>query len=311
MRGRFADNPAYVEYERLLKELHALIAAGDGQGPKAEAIRDAMDAPSSHLNRAEIIRLKGLSADLYMLQGKEVLSAGRRLGLHELESELSHFRQWNSWDAVLGLLRQRSSDVPDALVAVTRARAYAELGHADTALLFLDYAFNANPEDPDYRALRLMLLLDAGRHDEATRAAETILLSKGASPNLVFAAADVLFASAVAQPQQGLADAGYRRVLEILDRLLFGGQATTRLLPSFLVMAHLLRAACLSHFGRNEEALRACDEALQIAPNDQVILQVRSFIQGDSADRNLKTVMSSALDRFKRSVWARPVLSAA
>jgi tetratricopeptide (TPR) repeat protein len=312
MSGRFADNPAYVKYETLLKQLHALIAAGNGQGPEADAVREAMDEPVARLNRAEILRLKGLSADLYMLQGREVLAtdSGPTLELHELQSELNHFRTWNSWDAVLDLLRRRAPTIPDVAVAATRARAYAALGHADTALLFLDFAFKAAPDDPDYKALRLMLLLDAGRNDEATRTAESILASNSTSPNLVFAAADVLFASA-AQSQGRDADAEYARVLDVLNRLVGGRGATGRLLPSFLVLAHLLRAGCLSHFRKIDEGIRACDEALAVAPNDSVVLQVRSLLQTGSIDGTLQTAMSTALNRYKASMWPAPILTAA
>src|SRR5438093_1561710 len=204
MNGRFAENPAYVQYETLLKRLHGLIAEGQGQSPEADAVREAMDEPVERLTRPEITRLKGLSADLYMLQGKEVITAdaGSRLELEELRSELDHFRDWNSWDAVLALLRRSASDIPEAAVAATRARAYAELGHADTALLFLDFAFRATPDDADYKTLRLMLLLDAGRYGEAVKIAESALASNDTTPELIFAAADVLFATAVAQSQK-------------------------------------------------------------------------------------------------------------
>lgn len=277
MSGRFAKNPAYVEYETLLKELHALIGEGQGQSPEADAVREAMDEPEGRLNRAELNRLKGLSADLYMLQGREVLAtdSGPLLEIEELRSELSHFQGWNSWDAVLSLLRRRVPGVPDTAVAAARARAYAALGHADTALLFLDFAFKAAPNDPEYRALRLILLLDAGRVEEATRTAQSILVSNTLDTNLIFAATDVLFASA-AESEGAIAE--YASVLVVLNRLV-SGRGSGRLLPSFTVLAHLLRAGCLSHLGRVDEAIAACDEALAVAPNDADVLRVRSLLQ--------------------------------
>jgi tetratricopeptide (TPR) repeat protein len=314
MSGRFADNPAYVQYETLLKQLHGLIAAGRGESHEAEAVRDAMDEPGGGLSREEVLRLKGLSADLYMLQGTEVFAADKaqKLELEELRSELDHLRQWNSWDSVLALLRRRAPTTPENAVAATRARAYAELGHADTALLFLDYAFKATPYDSGYRALRLMLLLDAGCHDEAVRTAEAVLTSKDVSPDLAVASADVLFANAIAQGSNGKGgDRLYARVLEGLDRFIGGKYPANQVLPSFLVLAHLLRAACLHHFGKVNEALRACDEALRIAPNDEVVSTVRSQLQTKPGDGALRSALNPALDRFKASVWKGPALSAA
>lgn len=47
--NKFADNPFYVQYEALLKELHHLIAAGKGNEDKADAVRDEMDGPEQGL----------------------------------------------------------------------------------------------------------------------------------------------------------------------------------------------------------------------------------------------------------------------
>ena len=59
------NNPHCVEYVALLVQLHNLIAAGKGDDPEADAIRDQMDEPWRHLNDKEISRLRDLSASLY------------------------------------------------------------------------------------------------------------------------------------------------------------------------------------------------------------------------------------------------------
>ena len=43
MGKRFANNPRYVEYERLLMHLHSLIADEKGDSEEADAIREAME----------------------------------------------------------------------------------------------------------------------------------------------------------------------------------------------------------------------------------------------------------------------------
>ena len=45
MHNRFGENPAYVAYESLLKRLHQLIRAGQGDSEAADQIRDAMEEP--------------------------------------------------------------------------------------------------------------------------------------------------------------------------------------------------------------------------------------------------------------------------
>ena len=69
MKTRFADNPNYVQYESMLKDLHRLIAEGKGDSDEADALREAMDVPWRALSSEEIDRLNRLSSDLYILHG--------------------------------------------------------------------------------------------------------------------------------------------------------------------------------------------------------------------------------------------------
>jgi hypothetical protein len=56
MTGKFSDNPYYVEYEGLLKQLHRLIAEGKGDSDDADAVREEMDRPERELSREELNR---------------------------------------------------------------------------------------------------------------------------------------------------------------------------------------------------------------------------------------------------------------
>jgi hypothetical protein len=71
-------SPHYVEYTRLLRELHALIRGGRGDSEQADEIRDAMDGPWGLLTPAEAELAKKLSADLNATPQKTPASTSRR-----------------------------------------------------------------------------------------------------------------------------------------------------------------------------------------------------------------------------------------
>jgi hypothetical protein len=43
--ARLPLSPHYLEYARLLRELHELVLRGEGETDRADEIRDAMDGP--------------------------------------------------------------------------------------------------------------------------------------------------------------------------------------------------------------------------------------------------------------------------
>jgi hypothetical protein len=272
MQGRFAENPAYVEYESLLKKLHALIAEGKCDSDEADAVRESMDAPERLLNRAEKDRLNGLSADLYMLQGEEALQSPP-IDANTLKERVAHAQARNDWEAVLNLLRHRSpEEVPTDVVAIKRSRAYDALGHPDTALLFLDFGYRHKADEPHYQALRLRLLADAGRVTEAEESATRILSEAHRWPAATIVAADVL----LNVTQSGSQQERTQRWREILDRLapvLRETPQESRLTPNDFVLGQLLLAYChfeLQEFENGNAALKA---AVDADPADRVMRQ--------------------------------------
>ena len=59
----FNENPAFATYLELLGQLHLLIDRGLGESPDADAIRDRMDEPWTHLSSEEIAEIDRLSAE--------------------------------------------------------------------------------------------------------------------------------------------------------------------------------------------------------------------------------------------------------
>src|SRR3954468_21024741 len=63
----FFNNPDFLQYVRLLSDLHQLIRGGTDETPEGEALRDRMDDPGSRLSSDEIVAVNGISADFYSL----------------------------------------------------------------------------------------------------------------------------------------------------------------------------------------------------------------------------------------------------
>jgi hypothetical protein len=134
-------------YARLLRELHTLIAAGNGDSEAADALRDQMDAPWEGLTEREQDRLGGLSEDLYALtQGGARPVVRSPAEDARWRQELSEALQEKDCDRALALLRQPPSDVPPGAIASLQARCWESLGDPETALLFLRQAERLNPQ---------------------------------------------------------------------------------------------------------------------------------------------------------------------
>src|SRR5262249_53450266 len=64
---RFFDNPDFLAYIRLLRDLHGAIREGNDESEEGERIRDQMDGPGSRLSADEVAGAQGISADFYSL----------------------------------------------------------------------------------------------------------------------------------------------------------------------------------------------------------------------------------------------------
>ena len=170
--NKFSDNPEYVAYERLLIQIHQLIADGKGDDEEVEAVRDRMDAPEQKLTQNEIMRLNSLSADLYMLQDDEVYESYEGTQ-EELITALSEPLSRNDYETILSLLCKGTPFLRPAQVAALRGRSYAMLGHLETGLLFMRYAAEKEPGQVAHRLYILGLLIQLNRTQEALAEVES------------------------------------------------------------------------------------------------------------------------------------------
>lgn len=269
------DNPHYVEYIRLLLELHALMAQGNGETEAADELREKMVRPWTQLDPREMSRLRGLSADLYMLEGDE-------LPEHVEPAERSPQRltagwqaAWNAkdWDELLALLRIGLPFLDQAQVAYLRGRCWAELRHPEVALLFFDHAARRNPQFVNYRVLAIESLMQLGRLPDALDWAHRIVADETADPRLLFKAADVLLRSAETMSEE---DARERlgAVIDVIRRAL---QKETTLpekerITEVTVAAHAELGYCFEHRGQTDAAIDAYRRALELGPRHPAFL---------------------------------------
>ncbi len=278
MSGRFVENGSFNEYERLLKEVHALIAAGGGESPEADDIRDRMEMAGSGLSPDEIARLKGLSADLYMLQDDETrqpsdaaeTTGDRRAALQDAwESE--------DWSRGLALLRKNPPLFTGAQIAYLRFRAYAALGHLDTARVFIEYAFRQNPGNVTYACLLSDLLVRLRRLGEAAERAEAWLADPSSPPGLRIQAAGLLLRSAGdATGSEALSI--HERVIGILQAAL-GSEESAADTPDLRTYGYVCLGTCFEAVGRIKEAHQAYDRALLFDPLHEGALVARALLR--------------------------------
>lgn len=132
----FAQNPQYLEHERLLKELHDLIKVGKNNTDEANAVREKMEDPWYSLSQEEHDRLSGLSADLYSLSGEEIPILLTVAEECQLIDAINTALQNKKWEEALGLYRKGPQIYSARNLAARRATCWYELGHYRAACWF-------------------------------------------------------------------------------------------------------------------------------------------------------------------------------
>src|SRR5262245_45583458 len=95
----------YDQYVKLLRQLHCLIADGEGDSQEADAVRDELDIHAPFLTDIESQRADGLSAALYSLSGNEIYAPEDQINpAPELELKTAWERE--EYERVLTLLRR-------------------------------------------------------------------------------------------------------------------------------------------------------------------------------------------------------------
>lgn len=140
MAKTFFENPDFVNYVRLLGELHRLIQQGRDEGPEGEGIRDRMDAPGERLSPQEVAVVKGIAADFYSLAESRDLSHTDRPRGDQLVQAVYSAREAGRFLDALELARQSEDDLPPAQLAELRATIWQAANEPKIAQMFFEGA---------------------------------------------------------------------------------------------------------------------------------------------------------------------------
>ena len=278
MNGLFTDNPYFNEYETRLRQLHRLIAEGKGNTEEADEVRDAMDTPWLHLTEAEVARLDGLSADLYMLQNREVFEPSDGRSKIQIGQAIYAAVKQEKWKEALVLMRKPNS-IPRAKVATYRVAAYEALGQTDAALMFLRYLITLDPSHPVLKAVELSLLKRTHRLEEAEQKATAYLNDATQSPFLRINSAGLLALNFEYLPHSDYSDfvSIYDQIVAMLISALNEEQPTTLLRKETIEYGYEILGYCYFKLGKLHEALEAAKDALRFGPSEASTLMLQSI----------------------------------
>lgn len=200
----FADHFHYREYQRLLVELHALIAAGKNQSLEARDLRHRMEQVEAHLSEDEIVRLNALSADLSMTHDREIPDpdVAARILAEDVPRLVESSYRSGKWENVLEQLRAGVSHLwrPDQ-IAYSRSRAYEGLSELAPAVAFMDEAARRAPNNDKYRALALRLLWESKRYQEAYDRARGYLADPTINSRLILMSGGIVAQRSIRPPE--------------------------------------------------------------------------------------------------------------
>ena len=282
LKNPFSKEPDYVYSVQGLHRLHALFAAGKGQTPEADELRDTLDEPWTHLSEIERERINGLSADLYSLTDPPEPPLPMNPQAEKNLADAIKACEAGEWDRALGLLRRWSRYVEPARLSVLRGKIWIGAGDATTAALFFDHASRLEPENAAY-ASSYLYALDQSQPGGRLEHAEAILKADEAyPPEVVVQAATSWLARSkgvsIADTPPGFGET--TRILErALDRIEKAGQPRSSFSSRMQGSAVALLGHCYRILGDTERAIHYYNQGLAVNPNDDALRVARGILQ--------------------------------
>ncbi len=281
---------------RNLVALHRLIMEGKDDSPEAEAIRDSLEAPLKTLSKSEKERAQWLSEDLYAVSELgnittlEMNQQAQRTFIAAVEA-----RQRHEWDRALFLARQVRNSISPPLLSYFRGSTWHEAGYPEIAVEFLGHALQIETENENFRMSYLNSLSESDPEAAGKIAREILANDQKYAPIVVVEAARVHLRDINDLPISKSSQLCHE-LIPILDRNLSRiGQENAEandLLAMELTLGKL--GVCHENLGNIGIAVEYFNRAIQINPNDDVLLVARGVLLFGNSPR--------AVTDFKRAV---------
>jgi tetratricopeptide (TPR) repeat protein len=293
---------AFIAYAGQLRQLHALIRGGLGDGAQADGVRDVMDRHWAAMSVTERGLTRVLSADLYDIGYNGPQQAGPNQEQSQKIQRLQNATRDGEFDFILTHLREVQSYLPPAFLFYIRARSWSALGDDNTANEFYSRAVALAPANGNYKSLALETLANSTEgHVEAEQRVGQILGDPTDQPvELVAKAADLRFAT-TREMDEATADQAYVALLAVYDQLLprlRGNANREALLAQVLTMQGL----CQEFLGQRDAALRTYAEALRVEPRNEAALVARGMLSYGESPQAI-TDLRGAIDVGTPLFW--------
>lgn len=301
--GSFAKQADYRKLSEHIVDIHRAMHAGEPDTVLQDALQDEMTSRWYELNERERKRLWGLSADLYMLQGKETFTPDSDFDRASLAAKVAEAAKQQDWESCLDLLRHGPDFLPLAEIACLRGRGWQQLGHDEAALLFYDHAASLKPDHILAQVLSLHTLLRLNRIDEAVARADEYAAAPNTHSCMLFKSADVLFASTFEMPAKRAHEV-YRRIVALICRgLVKTDEAAVSGAESLKLSAYVELGLCYDNLGESVRAKQAYDDALAIDADHEAALIARGVHQYHSSPQQAVADFERVARNKSRQVW--------
>jgi len=299
---QLSHNPHFGRYVKLMHQLHVLIRRGEDESEAGDELRDQMDYPWYQLDQEEREVAGNLSGDLYSI-GEQRDSPLRQSVSEDLSKQVRQTHDREDWLELLRLVRAHADELPPAGVAFFRGVCWSHLKQSAIAAEFFTEATRLDPANAAFDVLRLRALIQAEKLELAAERALEIARDGGNWLQAVMAAQVLLLWSEhvptsteteLLRESVRLAEQGIRLATCAED-------SESGLVSLYQGKAHVVRSLAYERLEKPEDALAACNSALQLDPTNSDLLMIRAWLKRNDSPQDAQV-------DFRRGILRRGML---